>query len=55
MLETVRAIYTEASLLEMYEGAPLYADYRRWLEAGGFRVAMEDLPWRDMKNVLFLR
>ena len=52
-LASVRAIYTEVSLLQMYEGTPLYPDYRRWLEARGFRVELEDLPWRDMGNVLF--
>jgi FkbM family methyltransferase len=54
-LNHVQAIYTEVSLLPMYEGAPLYQDYRKWLEAKGFRVAMEDLPWQDMGNVLFVR
>lgn len=52
---TIQAIYSEVSLLEMYEGCPLYPEYRSWLESVGFQVVMEDLPWSDMGNVLFIR
>jgi FkbM family methyltransferase len=55
VLRTVKAIYTEVSLKEMYEGSCLYPDYRRWLEGHGFNVVAEDLRWVDMGNVLFLR
>jgi FkbM family methyltransferase len=55
VLPTVRAIYTEVSLKEMYEGTCLYPDYRRWLENQGFKVVAEDLRWADMGNVLLLR
>ena len=54
-IPTVKAIYTEVSLKEMYEGARLYSDYRRWLEGQGFEVAAEDLRWVDMGNVLLVR
>src|SRR5262245_8964306 len=36
VLPTVKAIYTEVSLKEMYEGSHLYPEYRRWLESNGF-------------------
>ncbi len=55
VLSSVRAIYTEVSLREVYEAAPLYAEVRTWLESRGFRAACEALPWRDMGNVLFVR
>jgi FkbM family methyltransferase len=55
VLPTVKAIYTEVSLKEMYEGARLYPDYRCWLEGQGFEVVAEDLRWKDMGNVLLAR
>jgi len=55
ILKTVLVLYTEVSLREMYEGAPLYKEYRIWLEQQGFKVVKEELPWEDMGNVLFVR
>lgn len=55
ILPTVRAIHTEVSLKEMYQGAPLYAELRQWLYEQDFRVCLESLPWEDMGNVLFVR
>ena len=55
ILETVRAIYTEVYLKESYEGVPLYAEVREYLQHRGFRVQREELPWHDAGNVLFVR
>lgn len=55
ILKTVLAIYTEVSLIETYHGAPLYTELRKWLEEQGFFVIREELPWKDMGNVLFAR
>lgn len=55
MLNTLTAIYTEVSLKEMYEGAALYPEFRSWMQSKGFKVALEDLRWQDMGNVLFIR
>jgi FkbM family methyltransferase len=55
ILPTVKAIYTEVSLKEMYEGSCLYAEYRSWLESRGFSVIAEELRWADMGNVLLAR
>jgi 2-O-methyltransferase len=55
VLPTVKAIYTEVSFREMYEGSRLYPEYRTWLESRGFRVVDEDLRWADMGNVLLVR
>ena len=55
ILSTVQAIYTEVSLKELYEGTPLYPEFRQWLEAQGFRVQREELAWEDAGNVLFVK
>lgn len=55
ILETTQVIYTEVSLMEMYEGAPLYAQLRLWLQDRGFQIVKEELSWEDMGNVLFVK
>lgn len=55
ILKTVRVIYTEVSLLEMYEDTVLYGEYKDWLLSQGFKVVKEELKWKDMGNVLFVR
>jgi 2-O-methyltransferase len=55
ILKTVKVIHAEVSLIETYEGVPLYSELRDWLEKEGFTVIKEELPWRDMGNVLFVR
>ena len=55
VLKGVMAVYTEVNLKELYDGAPLYDELRAWLEAKGFRVEREELPWEDAGNVLFVR
>jgi FkbM family methyltransferase len=56
ILEKVKAIHTEVSMNETYKGAPLYAEFRKWLEERGFRTAAEAIPaGTDMGNALFVR
>jgi FkbM family methyltransferase len=55
ILPTVRVIYSEVSLKPMYEGAPLYPEFRASMESWGFRVAREELSSADMGNVVFVR
>jgi len=55
MLLSVKAIYTEVSLIENYEGSALYPEVRKFLEQQGFLVKKEKFPWPDMGNVLFVR
>jgi FkbM family methyltransferase len=55
ILPTVEVIYTEVSLMEMYENSILYEDYRKWLNSMGFEVVKEELLWKDQGNVLFVR
>jgi FkbM family methyltransferase len=56
ILKMVKVIHTEVSVRQQYEGAPLYAELREWLEIQGFSVIMEAIPasW-DGGNVLFIR
>jgi tRNA isopentenyl-2-thiomethyl-A-37 hydroxylase MiaE len=54
-LEKVQAVYTEVNLKEVYDGAPLYGELREWLEERNFKVEVEEIPWEDGGNVLFVR
>ena len=56
ILPTIKAIHTEVSLKNTYENAPLYKDYKSWLESEGFHVEIEAIPdGADMGNVLFVK
>jgi FkbM family methyltransferase len=55
IFSTVKVLFTEVSLIETYEGVLLYPEFKKWLEKQGFFVIMEDLPYKDMGNVLFVR
>jgi hypothetical protein len=53
ILKGIKLIYTEVSLKNVYHKAPLYKDFKKWLESYGFVVEKEFLSWDDMGNVLF--
>lgn len=55
ILKTVKMLYTEVSLIPLYENAPLYPEFKNWLASQGFFVNLELLAWKDAGNVLFLR
>jgi 2-O-methyltransferase len=55
ILDSVSAIFTEVSLIETYDGVPLYGELKRFLSTRGFRVEREFLPYKDMGNVFFVR
>jgi len=55
ILKTVSVLYTEVSLMEMYENGVLYGEYKDWLKEIGFEIVKEELLWKDMGNVLFIR
>ncbi|MEX1002114.1 MAG: FkbM family methyltransferase [Crocinitomicaceae bacterium] len=55
ILNKVKVLFTEVSLIETYEGVPLYNEFRAFLESKGFEVYKEYLYWEDMGNVLFVR
>jgi len=55
ILKSTKAIFTEVSLIETYQGVILYPEFRKWLESCGFVVVWEELPYEDMGNVLFVR
>jgi len=54
-LKSVKVIHTEVSLIETYEQTVLYPEFRDWLIAQGFSVEIEELPFKDMGNVVFVR
>lgn len=55
VLRTTKAIFSEVSFLEMYEGAPLYEEYKAWLGSLGFSLVFVDKACEDMGNAFFLR
>ncbi len=55
LLKTVRVIFTEVSLMELYEGTPLYPEFKRWLQGQGFVLEKEVLPWDSCGDALFVR
>ena len=52
-LDITKFIYTEVSLIETYDDVILYPEYKKFLIDNQFEIVFEDLPWRDMGNVLF--
>lgn len=55
ILRSVKAIYTEVSLIENYSGSALYPELKGWLESAGFKVKKEKIDWMDGGNVLFVK
>lgn len=55
IVATVRVIYLEVSRTEIYAGCPLYPEVRAYLEAIGFRVALEEFASASWGNVMFVR
>jgi FkbM family methyltransferase len=52
-LSKTRYLYTEVSLIETYSGVIMYPEFKAFLEDNNFEVVFEDLPWKDMGNVLY--
>lgn len=46
-------LYSEVSLIETYDGVIMYPDFKVFLENNNFEMVFEDLPWKDMGNVLY--
>lgn len=55
ILKTTKAIFSEVSFIEMYDGGNLYAEYKQWMSKQGFSVVFEDRQYKDMGNVFFVR
>lgn len=55
ILRTVRVIYMEVFLKQLYAGAPLYDEVKTWLNEQGFEVEKEEMDWASVGNVLFVR
>ena len=55
ILDTTELIFSEVSLVELYENIPLYNEYKEMLFSKGFVPIIEQLPWEDAGNVLFVK
>ncbi len=55
VLNSLKVLYTEVSLIELYKNTLLYKDFKKWLISKGFTVLREDIPWKDVGNVLFIK
>jgi 2-O-methyltransferase len=54
ILQTVTAIYTEVSTIEVYKDQTLYANLKEWLATNGFSIEREAVETSG-GNVLFIR
>jgi FkbM family methyltransferase len=54
ILKSVKAIYTEVSSIEEYEGQTLYFDLKEWLFSNGFHIEREEVE-KGGGNVFFIR
>ena len=55
MLKTVKAIYAEVSYCELYKNAPLYPEFKVWMEQQGFTVVAEVHHHVTFGDALFVR
>ncbi len=55
ILQGVKMILAEVSLIETYEGVSMADDLTRFLEQEGFRVLVEEMPYPDMGDILYVR
>lgn len=54
-LKSVKAIFTEVSLVENYSGGVLYKKLKDFLINNNFILDKEDIAWEDGGNVLFIK
>jgi len=54
-LSSVKAIFTEVSLVENYSGGVLYSTLKNFLVGKKFILDKEELIWKDGGNVLFVK
>lgn len=52
-LANTRYLYSEVSLIETYDGVMMYPEFKKFLEDNNFEMVHEDLPWKDMGNILY--
>ena len=53
IVEKTKYIFSEVSIMDMYDGVPLIEEYKGNMSELGFNVIWEDLPWKDMGDLLF--
>lgn len=55
ILPTVKAVYTEVLMSPTYDGAPLYSEFKQWMQENGFIVKSERDVTEEQANVLFIK
>ena len=55
LLSKVKAIYTEVLKYPTYEGAPLYQEFKEWMQNEGFTAKIEREIYDEQVNILFVR
>jgi FkbM family methyltransferase len=55
ILKTVRAIHSEANLVERYKGSPLYPELKSWLEHREFTLIAESFYKETWGNILAIK
>jgi 2-O-methyltransferase len=55
ILSTTSMVFSEVSLIELYDGCVLYKDYAKMMDEKGFVPIIEQLPWEDAGNILFVK
>lgn len=55
LLHTTKAIYTEVLKYPTYEGAPLYQEFKEWMQNEGFTAKIEREIYDEQVNILFVR
>lgn len=55
IFKTVKVIYTEVSYANLYQDAPLYNDFKKWMEEQGFVVIQEVVHHSTFGDALFVR
>jgi FkbM family methyltransferase len=55
ILPTVKVIFTEVSLCELYQDCPNYPEFKAWMELQGFKAVEEDFGPKYWGDALFVR
>lgn len=55
ILQTTKLILAEVSLIETYEGVAQVDELKTFMSEAGFKIIIEDMPYPDMGDILFLR
>lgn len=55
VLDTVKVILAEVSLIETYENVPQVDELKKFMKKRGFTAKLEETPYPDMGDILFVK